>query len=91
MKLSLKWLSIGIKNVYKFEKVFKILNCCPLTFFMPLNLIVRHAHQFEFDMPVLKVQAAHAIRGLGILGFDYLRTQKPRITSENYHFEGKLA
>ncbi len=54
MKLSLKWLPIGIKNVFKFEKSHEnFLNCGPLTFFMPLNLIVRPAQQFEFDMPTL--------------------------------------
>jgi len=37
------------------------------------------------------IKAALAIRGLGILGFDYSRTQKPRITRENCHFEAKLA
>ncbi len=38
-----------------------------------------------------QIQAALAIRGLGIRGFDYSRTEKPRITRENCHFGAKLA
>jgi hypothetical protein len=37
------------------------------------------------------VQAALVIRGFSIRGFDYSRTQKPRITRENCHFESKLS
>ncbi len=33
-----------------------------------------------------KIQAALVIRGFSIRGFDYSRTQKPRITRENCHF-----
>jgi len=37
------------------------------------------------------VQAGFAIRGLGIRGFDYSRTQKAQIMRENCHFEAKVA
>jgi len=40
---------------------------------------------------LFNVQAAFAIRGIGIRGFDYLRTQKPRVTRETCHFGAKLA
>jgi len=39
----------------------------------------------------MQVQAALAIHGLGIRGFDYSRTQKPQITRETCHFGAKLA
>ncbi len=34
----------------------------------------------------ITIQAALVIRGFSIRGFDYSRTQKPRITRENCHF-----
>ena len=37
------------------------------------------------------VQAALAICNLGIRGFDYLQTQKPPITKENYYCLPNLA
>jgi len=39
----------------------------------------------------LNIQAALAICGLDIRGFDYSRTQKPRITRDNSNFGAKLA
>jgi hypothetical protein len=35
------------------KKVLKFFKFRPFDIFMPLNLIVRPAHQFEFDMPAL--------------------------------------
>ena len=39
----------------------------------------------------LDVQAALVIRGLRIRGYDYTRTQKPRIARENCYFYLKIA
>jgi len=49
MKLFLKWLPIGIKNVFKFKKVLKIFKLRPFDIFYALE----SRYQFEFDMPVL--------------------------------------
>ncbi len=46
----------------------------------------------KFDLKERKneIQAALVVRGFGIQGFDYSRTQKPRIMMENFYFKPNL-